>query len=101
MVLESLTLATFTGREGERFRIGGEGDVAPFDTELIEVTQAGQAPAGGGRAPFSLVFRSAPDHQALPQRIYRVEHAELGALDIFLVPIGADASGMRYQAVFS
>ncbi len=100
MVLESLTVASFAGRVGERFRIGGEGDEPPFDAELIEVTSTGQAPAGGGRAPFSLVFRSDPDHQALSQRIFRVDHAELGALDIFLVPIGPDASGMRYQAVF-
>jgi len=100
VVLESLTVASFTGRVGERFRIGGDDDIAPFDTELIEVIQTGEAPAGGGRAPFSLVFRSDPDHHAVSQQIFRVDHAELGALDIFLVPIGPDASGMRYQAVF-
>ena len=38
---------------------------------------------------------------ALPQRIYRLEHAELGGLDLFLVPIGRDASGITYEAVFT
>jgi hypothetical protein len=37
----------------------------------------------------------------LPQRIYRIEHATLGAFDLFLVPIGPDAQGLRYQAVFT
>jgi len=33
----------------------------------------------------------------LPQRIYRVEHERLGAIDLFLVPIASD----RYEAVFT
>jgi uncharacterized protein DUF6916 len=33
-------------------------------------------------------------------RIHRVEHEELGALDVFLVPIGPDQAGMCYEAVF-
>jgi hypothetical protein len=40
---------------------------------------------------------SASPDPPLPQRIYRVEHAELGAIEIFLVPIAAD----RYEAVFT
>jgi hypothetical protein len=36
----------------------------------------------------------------LPQRIYRLEHAELDTLELFLVPIAQDASGTRYEAVF-
>ena len=50
----------------------------------------------GGRAPFSLVFRGGPS-PPLPQRIYRVEHELLGAIEIFLVPIAADS----YEAVFT
>jgi hypothetical protein len=45
--------------------------------------------ASGGRAPFSLEFRGGPD-PPLPQRIYRLEHDELGAIEIFLVPIASD-----------
>jgi hypothetical protein len=36
----------------------------------------------------------------LPQQIRRVEHPSLGSMEIFLVPIGPDASGMQYEAVF-
>jgi hypothetical protein len=35
-----------------------------------------------------------------PQKLYRLRHEELGKVTIFLVPIGRDASGVSYQAVF-
>jgi hypothetical protein len=50
--------------------------------------------------PFSIIFRG-PSGQSLPQRIYRLEHAQLGTLDLFLVPIGPDGVGMCYEAVFN
>ena len=37
----------------------------------------------------------------MPQLIYSLEHATLGTLEVFLVPVGPDAVGMRYDAVFS
>jgi hypothetical protein len=38
----------------------------------------------------------------LQQQIYRLECEGLvESLDLFLVPIGPDANGMRYEAVFN
>jgi hypothetical protein len=37
----------------------------------------------------------------LPQRIYPFEHPDLGAFEVFIVPVGADPDGVRYEAVFS
>jgi hypothetical protein len=91
--LETLTAADFGSLRGDRFRIEPE-DAAPFDAELVEVTEIAREP--GGRAPFSVVFRGGPT-PPLPQRIYRVWHEQLGALEIFLVPIAVD----RYEAVFT
>jgi hypothetical protein len=54
----------------------------------------------GSRTQFSLVFRGGPD-PPLQQRIYCLEHEQLGALDLFLVPLGPDAAGQRYEAVFN
>lgn len=71
----------------------------PLSFELIEVTEIGEA-YQGGRKPFSLIFQG-PVAVILPQRIYRIVHPTHGALDIFLVPIGPDKSGMRYQAIFT
>ena len=54
----------------------------------------------GGRDPFSLLFRG-PAEPLLPQSIQRLEHAELGVLEIFIVPLAPDAGGARYEAIFS
>jgi hypothetical protein len=91
--LESLSVADFAPLRGDRFRIAPE-DSPPFDVELVEVTEIAREP--GGRAPFSLEFQGGP-HPPLPQRIYRLEHHELEAIEIFLVPIASD----RYEAVFT
>jgi hypothetical protein len=106
VVLESIDIATFAGRVGEVFRIVVD-DATALTTRLIDVTPASvsgttatTSPGAGGRRPFSVVFRSAPG-APLPQQIYRVHHDELGALELFLVPIGPDEDGMRYEAVFS
>ena len=98
-MLESLDMTSFAGRVGEQFRIAID-DANVLTTRLIEVTPAGTPALAHRRTPFSLVFRSPPG-TPLPQRIYRLHHDELGALDLFLVPIGPDDDGMLYEAVFS
>ncbi len=97
MKLETFTAATFAPHRGDRFRIA-PADAPPFDVELVEVTES--ANPGRARAQFALLFRGGPD-PPLPQRIYRVEHDELGPLDLFLVPLGPDDVGQRYEAVFT
>jgi hypothetical protein len=37
----------------------------------------------------------------LGQGTFELEHESLGQLQIFLVPIGIDSRGIRYQAVFN
>jgi uncharacterized protein DUF6916 len=87
--LDALTVADFEPLIHERFRIATQ-----FHVELVEVSEIPREP--GGRVPFSLVFEGGTT-PPLPQGIYSVEHDDLGALEIFLVPIAAD----RYEAVFS
>jgi hypothetical protein len=52
------------------------------------------------REPFSLVFH-APPGARLEQRIYRVEKEGMEPFDCFLVPIGPDPFGMRFEAVYT
>jgi hypothetical protein len=54
----------------------------------------------GVRPPFALIFLAA-DPRVLPQRLYRLEHERLGAVTIFLVPVGKDDEGVSYQATFN
>jgi hypothetical protein len=99
MMLESFELGTFEPHLGESFRIQ-KVDSSWAEVTLIEATALGEgALAEGLRAPFSIVFRG-PQNPLLPQRTYRVEHENLGAFELFLVPIGPDGEGMRYEAVF-
>ena len=53
-----------------------------------------------GRQPWSLLFRTA-SHEHYRQATYPIRHPELGEMALFLVPIGPDKDGMRYEAVFS
>lgn len=98
MDLADLDHETFERHAGERFTLRA-GDGA-LELTLSSVT-AGVAPADPqARTPFSLVFEG-PAEPVAGQATYRLEHPELGALDVFVVPIGADADGAGYEAVFA
>ena len=87
---------------GSTFRVEwNEGDAV--DLELVSATSLGPLVARGSlkREPFSLIFRADSPQFYRPQKTCRVEHAKLDPLDIFLVPIGPDEKGMRFQAIFN
>jgi hypothetical protein len=70
-------------------------------SELIEVKSINSHTLAEGQAePFSLVFQ-AIDDRVFEQNTFQVKHTELGELELFLVPIGADEKGVRYEAVFT
>jgi hypothetical protein len=98
-VLETFTRETFTPLLGEAFRLHVEGSAA-VDVVLTDAAELPMASARPGRAPFSLVF-SGPPATVYPQATYRLEHPGLGVFELFLVPIGADGEGVRYEAVFT
>lgn len=94
---DNLTVSHFSERLGARFTID-VGAEAPYELELIEAR--GIRADSDHREPFSVLFRGAKD-VVLPQSVYRLERQGDEPLDIFLVPIGPDGEGMRYEAVFS
>jgi hypothetical protein len=118
-MLETCTAETFTKLRSSAFTLtvseadepgqnGSEEDAAgeersnELDLELVEVVQA-QPPQPGpgiGRAPFSVTFLNRTQ-RVLPQSTYRLLHDELGAFELFIVPIARDAEGVRYEAVFT
>lgn len=97
-MLDKVTKDTFEPIKGEIFRLALRDD-EHMPLELTAVLGTGLQGLAK-REQFSLHFRG-PSRPELPQRIYRVEHAQLGVLDLFLVPISRDASGMTYEAVFT
>lgn len=117
MDLAELTVATFDPLVGDAFTIAIEpAAIEPQATspQAIEQAMANEpesitlvlesatsiGPWPGGRDPFSLVFRG-PREPLLAQATYRLEHAALGPLEIFVVPNASDASGTRYEAIFT
>lgn len=95
----SFSLDMFEPLVGQDFRIvvdGGE-----LVATLIEACSLREA-QGAGRLSrqFSLVWRGPPG-AVLDQGIYRVLHPALAPQDLFLVCLGPDAHGMRYEAVFT
>ena len=97
-MLESLTVDAFRPLEGSAFLLT---DAAPEPAELslVEVRSLGEG--GGGRAPFALLFRGPPGAPVYAQQTMRLRHAELGDLEIFLVPVANTPAGADYEAIFT
>src|ERR1044072_3117644 len=53
-----------------------------------------------GMERFSAMFLG-PSEIFLPQQTYRVSHPEMGEFDIFLVALGQEGEGFRYEAVYN
>jgi uncharacterized protein DUF6916 len=99
MEIGDVTIETFAGREGEAFAI----ELADATLELT-LAEVERMPEDWGRTdqrvPFSVVFHG-PLESALPQQIWPLDHADLGRLEVFLVPLGPEGDSMTYQAVFT
>lgn len=108
--LAALTAADFAPHTGAGWRVVGAGPNAavgpvadlsqPIALELLEVVLAKPAVAGRPARTFSLLFRG-PHGRHLPQRIYHLEHDQLGTVELFLVPLTPDARGTLFEAVFN
>jgi hypothetical protein len=99
-MLEPLTAETFRPHRDSEFEVrDAEGGTVVL--RLADVRSLGHQPGAPRVDPFALEFNG-PAQPALEQAIHRLEHRELGALDIFLVPIGLEPKGgQRYEAVFN
>lgn len=95
-MLEKLSLDSFTRVLNTQFRLNS-GSSPPLEMLLIEATDLTSSPR---HEAFSIVFRG-PRQFLLQQSIYRLEHESLGSMELFLVPIGVDEDGIRYEVIFN
>ncbi len=97
---DALTLADFQPLIGSDFMLHTGGAV-PATARLLDARASHHPlPTRPLSAPaFSLLFEAAPE-PLLPQRTYRLDHAQLGSLELFLVPVARTATGLQYEAVF-
>src|SRR5687768_2789823 len=99
-MLDQLTVETFEPHVGSTFWVE-----FPNDTKVeLRLTAAAKVMESEAarlpRHPFSLFFIGPKSFQ-LKQHIYRLTHESLGAMEIFLVPVGENADTFRYEAVFA
>ena len=99
--LVDLTMARLAPFVGSTFAVALG---APWDLQLrlSEVSPLSQTTSftGALRAPFRMIFHG-PAQPVHPQQTLPLDHPQLGRVEIFLVPIGPDAVGMRYEAIFT
>lgn len=94
-MLETFTLATFEPLVGSAFTLRGS------DQALSLVLVEAKGHRDDRTERFSLLFQG-PGSPVAPQAIHRLEHAEIGAFDLFLGPVHLPGfEGIPYQAVFN
>lgn len=95
----SLTEEEFSRHVNTRFRARVDAE-REIELDLIEVKGYSSKPdEQGGMERFSVFFHGPVE--LLPQRAYSLQHDGMGTFEIFLVPVGRDESGFRYEAVFN
>jgi hypothetical protein len=101
--LEQLSFESFAGLVKTKFCVWVD-DQDSLDLELCEITPRRVSSTGGSRSltyeSFALEFIG-PADRLLPQRIYWFESAPIGRFELFIVPVGCDQNGARYQAAFN
>jgi hypothetical protein len=95
-MLKDWTHALFTKNQNTAFAVQHPhwGNVI---VELISVSDLRETPR---QSMFSLIFRGRSD-QPLEQGLYPMTHETMGTESLFLVPIGRELDGFRYEAVFN
>jgi hypothetical protein len=91
-MLENLHSDSFMPHLQTRFSLADN-----FVLELVEVFVPPPAPR---QERFSLTFIG-PSEPLLQQGTYALQHEAMGTLNLFLVPIGNDERGIKYEAVFN
>jgi hypothetical protein len=97
------TCQQFARHIGSAFSVNVDENIhSSLELAVVEPYPAGADPLDESVSipSFSLIlFAKLAPH--LPQGSYAMEHAALGSLQMFIVPIGLDHRGMRYEAVFN
>jgi hypothetical protein len=100
---ERLNEEDFRKHVGTKFRVRlDEIEGAPgVELELDEVVPYPSLSHPRGDAERFSAYFYGPGDFFLPQRIYKLEHEQMGENEIFLVPVAQNERGFRYEAVVS
>ena len=96
MDLKTATVADFEKLVGQSFSLT-EVDDCQLQLDRVDSLEKQDE---SSRGPFALVFKG--EHaEPLAQGTFELRHADVGELQIFIVPIGPTESGFLYEAVFN
>jgi hypothetical protein len=97
---DAFTIERFLPHVGEVFHvILAEGQEVPvLLSEISRLVSDGDRRRT--RVPFSLLFH-APRDVWLEQQVYRLVNPGMEPFECFLVPIGPDQNGMRFEAIYT
>lgn len=91
-----LTHEALTNNLNSKFTVCLENEQS-FDLDLIELSERKLSTV---QERFSLILFG-PNDKFLGQGMRHLQHAVLGELDLFLVPIGQNERGTSYEVVFN
>jgi len=101
--LDQLSFEDFAQWVKTRFRVAMASEES-IELELVEATPARTFSPAGAKGPvfesFSLIFLG-PGNRVLPQRSYWFESDDAGRFELFIVPIGMEPKGIKYEAAFN
>lgn len=95
--MSDFALAPFADRVGDGFELV---EAPGISWTLAEASGHGEVVDPATHDHFSLLFRGAYE-PVFAQQTVTLRHPELGDQAIFVTPIGRDADGVTYQAVFN
>jgi len=93
---EQLKIEDFSKYLATKFKVYRSDDEV-FEAELVGVFDLRNDDV---LQTFSVEFLI-PNEFGQEQRIYKIEHPELGTIGLFIVPVGQNDSGLRFEAIFS
>lgn len=93
-IVEDMQFNHFSGRVGESFDVTAQGNRLSLTLDAAQDLPGSPRPGGAFRLEFL-----GPSDPVLGQGIFPFEIDE-DRFEIFVVPIGRDMNGTRYEAVF-
>jgi hypothetical protein len=101
--LAKITKEDFQPFLEQTFKVLPEGQ-DPLSWTLVDIHELKSSPMQEDRTtrlPFSILFLGDAEPVS-PQGIYKIQHGEMGSMELFLVPIGPSTDGgMQYEAIFA
>jgi hypothetical protein len=96
-MLEGINHQSFESIIGESVELGF-GEISFLaKVESVSLLQSSEK---ADRQPFSVVLQS-QDSENHGQQTYQLSHPALGNLSLFMVPIGMNETGIRYEIIFN